>query len=71
MIRRLRIAWSAAALCVFATPLAAQQPRPRQGDLQVGDAAPDFSVKDVQGKESVRLSDLKGKPAVLIFGSCT
>ena len=45
--------------------------RPRQGDLKVGDAAPDFMLKDVQGKQAVTLSDLKGKPVVLIFGSCT
>jgi cytochrome oxidase Cu insertion factor (SCO1/SenC/PrrC family) len=49
----------------------AQSPRPRQGELKVGDAAPDFTLKDVQGKKAVKLSDLKGKPAVLIFGSCT
>jgi len=49
----------------------AQSPRPRQGDLRVGDAAPDFTLKDVQGKKTVKLSDLKGKPVVLIFGSCT
>ena len=49
----------------------AQSPRPRQGDLKVGDAAPDFTLKDVQGKQEVKLSGLKGKPVVLIFGSCT
>jgi cytochrome oxidase Cu insertion factor (SCO1/SenC/PrrC family) len=49
----------------------AQSPRPRQGDLKVGDAAPHFTLKDVQGKRDVTLSDLKGKPVVLIFGSCT
>ena len=49
----------------------AQSPRPRQGDLKVGDAAPDFTVKDVRGKKAVKLSDLKGRPVVLIFGSCT
>lgn len=50
---------------------AQQSPRPREGDLKVGDAAPDFTVSDVQGKTTVKLSDLKGKPVVLIFGSCT
>ncbi|HZN32448.1 MAG TPA: redoxin domain-containing protein [Pirellulaceae bacterium] len=48
-----------------------QARQPREGKLSVGDAAPDFSVKDVHGKESVRLADLKGQPVVLIFGSCT
>lgn len=48
-----------------------QRPSQRQGNLQVGDAAPDFTVPDVDGKKTVKLSDLKGKPVVLIFGSCT
>lgn len=43
----------------------------REGNLKVGDAATDFTVKDVDGKKPVKLSDLKGKPVVLIFGSCT
>ena len=43
----------------------------RSGDLKVGDNAPEFTVKDVQGKNSVTLSELKGKPVVLLFGSCT
>ena len=49
----------------------AQSPRPRAGQLKVGDTAPDFTVKDVAGKEEVQLSKLTGKPVVLIFGSCT
>jgi len=43
----------------------------RPGDLKVGDPASNFTVKDVQGKNSVTLSELKGKPIVLLFGSCT
>src|ERR1041384_1229 len=43
----------------------------RQGTLQDGDVAPDFSLQDIEGKKTVRLSELKGKPVVLIFGSCT
>ncbi len=31
-----------------------------------GDMAPDFELKDVQGK-TVRLSDYRGKPVVLAF----
>jgi len=41
------------------------------GELKVGDAAPDFTIKDVEGKQSVSLSALQGKPVVLLFGSCT
>jgi cytochrome oxidase Cu insertion factor (SCO1/SenC/PrrC family) len=37
----------------------------------VGSAAPDFTVKDIEGKNTVTLSALKGKPVLLIFGSCT
>jgi hypothetical protein len=54
-----------------AAPAAAQGLRPRLGDLNVGDPAPDFTVKDLQGQSTVTLSALKGKPVVLIFGSCT
>jgi peroxiredoxin len=60
-------------------PLVAQAPgrpradRPRivQGDLQEGKPAPDFALKTLDGKETVKLSSLQGKPVVLIFGSCT
>ena len=39
---------------------------------KVGDAAPDFELYDVNGQNSVRLSDFQGqKPVVLIFGSHT
>jgi hypothetical protein len=43
----------------------------REGDLKAGDRAPDFTVQDLHGKQSVKLSELRGKPVVLIFGSCT
>lgn len=45
--------------------------RRREGDLKVGDLAPDFTVQDLQGKQTVKLSELRGKPVTLIFGSCT
>ncbi len=51
--------------------LAAQRPERKDGDLKVGDAAPDFAVQDMAGKKTVKLSELRGKPVVLIFGSCT
>jgi hypothetical protein len=45
----------------------------RAGTLQVGDAAPDFSLEKLDKSASVRLSSLtaQGKPVVLIFGSYT
>jgi peroxiredoxin len=40
---------------------------PRAGDL-----APDFTLHDIEGKESITLSDFRGvKPVALIFGSFT
>ena len=48
-----------------------ERPSIRQGNLKDGDMAPEFSLKDTEGKQEVKLADLKGKPVVLIFGSCT
>jgi hypothetical protein len=45
--------------------------RPREGNLKVGDAVPDLKVWDIEGKNEIALRQLKGKPVVLIFGSCT
>lgn len=51
---------------------AAAQQGPREGSLKVGDAAPDFTLSDREGKKTVRLSAFQGKrPVVLIFGSYT
>ena len=39
---------------------------------KVGDVAPDFELRDVTGKNPVRLSDFQGrKPVALVFGSFT
>lgn len=39
---------------------------------KAGDMAPDFELYDTKGKDSIRLSDLRGKkPVALIFGSYT
>jgi hypothetical protein len=44
----------------------------RAGKLQVGDAAPDFSLLKVDKTERVQLSTLnKQQPVVLVFGSYT
>ena len=65
-------------LLLLATSFAAQGQekkkkgdRRREVDLKEGSVAPDFTVKDADGKNPVKLADLKGKPVVLIFGSCT
>lgn len=39
---------------------------------KVGDKAPDFELRDIQGENPIRLSDFQGQmPVVLIFGSFT
>ncbi len=39
---------------------------------RVGDMAPDFELRDVNGENPVRLSDFRGqKPVALVFGSFT
>lgn len=39
---------------------------------KVGDPAPDFGLRDVNGEDPIRLSSFRGqKPIVLIFGSFT
>ncbi len=39
---------------------------------QAGDLAPDFTLHDIKGEESVTLSDFQGnKPVALVFGSFT
>lgn len=48
-----------------------ERPLIRQGNLTEGEAAPDFYLHDLANTNSVNLSHLKGKPVVLIFGSCT
>ena len=44
----------------------------RGGDLNVGDAAPDFDLQSADGSARVRLSSFRGKqPVALVFGSYT
>lgn len=39
---------------------------------KVGDKAPDFELRDIQGENPIKLSDFQGQmPVVLIFGSFT
>ena len=39
---------------------------------KAGDMAPDFTLHDVEGKDSVTLSNFRGKkPVALVFGSFT
>jgi len=44
----------------------------RAGHLQIGDQAPDFSLRPLHGEGTVTLSqEYKSKPVVLVFGSYT
>lgn len=49
----------------------------RQLDLNIlapraGDLAPDFTLRDISGTDSITLSDFQGnKPVALVFGSFT
>lgn len=44
----------------------------REGKLKVGDDAPDFNLKKIDGKSKVKLSEFEDKqPVFLIFGSYT
>lgn len=46
--------------------------RPRQGPgAAEGRPAPNFTLKSPDGKATVELAKLKGKPVVLVFGSYT
>lgn len=39
---------------------------------RAGDEAPDFTLYDIAGKDSITLSDFRGqKPVALVFGSFT
>ena len=68
-----------AGLVALAQMAEAQRQRGRRkGDfrvpdkIKVGDTAPDFRLKSLDGKQTVELSSFKGdKPVVLIFGSYT
>jgi len=65
---------AALAIFVLCVPfLIAQTPkqRPQEGKLKVGDAMPVVTLEDLAGKTKVKLAELKSKPVVLIFGSCT
>ncbi len=45
---------------------------PRKGSLKVGDPAPDFTLKTLDGSAEVTLSSYRGEcPVALIFGSYT
>lgn len=54
-----------ALLLALSVSAVAQQPVAPKTHLKVGDAAPDFALRDTNGKE-VKLSDFKGKKNVVL-----
>jgi AhpC/TSA family len=61
-----------APVAFLAFPFESMWMRARAGELNVGDAAPDFSLQRLHEDGRVQLSDLnRQQPVVLIFGSYT
>jgi|KBSSwiStaDraftv2_1062776.scaffolds.fasta_scaffold2023909_1 hypothetical protein len=56
---------------MMAIPFETLWTRARRGSLGPGDPAPDFILQTLDRSSSVRLSDLRGRPVVLVFGSYT
>jgi hypothetical protein len=56
---------------MMAVPFETLWTRARGGALQPGDPAPDFRLPTLDRASAVRLSDLRGRPVVLVFGSYT
>ncbi len=71
MNRRTAVTLLALAAVFAAGQARAQQLMPRQGALQIGEPAPSFVLRDPRGEKPVSLEELRGRPVVLIFGSCT
>lgn len=67
----IRLLLFTAALVLLADGKPTSKLRPREGELKVGDAAPAFCLKQLGADKPVKLAELKGKPVVLVFGSCT
>jgi len=69
---RLSLFGRSATLLIGRPPDSELLPRPLQGNLKVGDTAPEFALKTIKGDETVRLSDARGRqPTILVFGSFT
>jgi peroxiredoxin len=66
MRRWFRILLTSVAAVAAGSIVSAQQPVAGQGDLKVGDAAPDFTLQASDGK-SYTLSKLRGKAVVLAW----
>jgi len=68
----IRVGAVALTLALAAAALA-QSPkdRRREGALKVGDTAPAVTAVELASGKTLTLGELRGRPTVLIFGSCT
>jgi len=62
-----------ALILALAATMLAQSPkdRRREGTLKVGHSVPAVTADELASGKTVKLADLRGRPTVLIFGSCT
>jgi cytochrome oxidase Cu insertion factor (SCO1/SenC/PrrC family) len=70
-MRRLTAALGSLLLLAVLPLATAQAPKSKEGNLKPGDVAPDFALKQLDNGKTIKLSELRGKPVVLVFGSCT
>ena len=66
-----RVMSKAAPIVFLALPFESLWANARAGTLQPGDAAPDFQLQTLDHKSQVKLSERRGRPVALIFGSYT
>lgn len=66
MKRLFRVVSLAAAVAALSPAVSAQQPVPGQGELQVGDMAPDFTLRASDG-QTYSLAKLRGRFVVLAW----
>src|SRR5919112_1252305 len=58
-------------ISMLALPFEPLWMRARAGDLDIGEAAPDFELPTLDKSARVRLSADRGRPVLLVFGSYT
>jgi cytochrome oxidase Cu insertion factor (SCO1/SenC/PrrC family) len=67
----LLVGWAQPSPQVLETRIAIEGASVAAQNLIAGDAAPNFKLKTADGQRIVELSELRGKPVALVFGSLT